>query len=29
MKHEKWIMVYQHSKHRSNYEVADRIYRDL
>jgi hypothetical protein len=22
-------MVYQHSKHRSNYEVADRIYRDL
>jgi hypothetical protein len=29
LKREKWVMVYQHSKHRSNYEVADRIYRDL
>jgi thiol-disulfide isomerase/thioredoxin len=26
LKHEKWIMVYQHRKDRSNYKIADDIY---
>lgn len=26
---DKWIMVYQHSKQRSNYEIADKIYNTM
>ena len=29
LKHERWIMVYQHNKRRSNFEIADHIYNDF
>lgn len=29
LKYEKWVMVYQLNKSRSNYEIADKIYKDF